>query len=132
MASLNSPAQLKARYPEMAVLADPVCQSALDDANEEINEAVWGARASKGEAALAAHMLVAKGALNDPNATGMQGAGPIQSMRVGDVSVSFDVNAMARAVDGHGLDMALTTTKYGLEYSRLIKSLACGGAVTGC
>lgn len=129
--ALNTPAQLKARYPELAALTDPVCQSALDDAFEEINETVWGTRGAKGEAALAAHFLVAKGALNDPNASGMQGSGPIQHMRVGDVSVSFDVNAMARAVDGHGLHMALTATKYGLEYDRLLKSLACGGAVTG-
>lgn len=131
MASLNTPAQLKSRYPELAAVLDATCQVALDDANEEINEAVWGVRATKGEAALAAHFLVSKGALNDPNASGMQGSGPIQHMRVGDVSVSFDVNAMARAVDGHGLDMALTATKYGLEYSRLLKTLAAGGAVTG-
>lgn len=132
MASIVTPAQLKVRYPELAGVSDPVCQMALDDADEEINVPVWGARAAKGESALAAHYLVARGALNDPNASGMQGSGPIQHMRVGDVSVSFDVNAMARAVDGGGLDMALSTTKYGLEYTRLLNSLACGGAVTGC
>lgn len=132
MATLVSPAQFKVRYPEFNSVADPIVQQALDDADEEINVDVWGTRAVKGESALAAHKLVTSGALNDPNATGIQGSGPVQNMKVGDVSLSFDVNAIARAVDTQGLDMGLATTKYGLEYTRLLKSLACGGAVTGC
>lgn len=132
MAAFVTPAQFKVRYPEFAAVSDPAVQQALDDADEEINVPVWGTRAAKGECALAAHLLVAHGALNDPNATGIQGAGPVQNMKVGDVSVSFDVNATARAVDQQGLDMSLATTKYGLEYNRLLKSLAAGGAVTGC
>lgn len=130
MSTLVNPTQFKARYPEFSALDDTIVQTALDDADEEINVDVWGTRAAKGESALAAHLLVTRGALNDPGATGMQGSGPVQNMKVGDVSLSFDVNAIARGVE-QGLEVALATTKYGLEYTRLLKSLAAGGAVTG-
>lgn len=130
MASLITPAQLRIRYPEFTGLSDPVCQAAIDDADEEINVDVWGARAVKGESALAAHYLVTKGALNDPGATGMQGAGPVNSMRVGDVAISYALSSIGGNAVNKGENLDLMSTKYGLEYSRLLESLACGGSVT--
>lgn len=129
MADLATIADLKAAYPEFSDVTDPVLQKALDDADEEINPAVWGTRGVKGEIALACHLLVTRGVLNDPNASGLSGSGPIQTMRVGDVTLSFDGTAVANAVQRGQINVALATDKYGLEYNRLLGTLACGGAV---
>lgn len=130
MATLLAPADFRIRYPEFTALSDPTIQAALDDADEEINVDVWGVRGIKGESALAAHLLVTRGALNDPGATGMQGAGPINSMRVGDVTLSYAISGIGGNAVNKGEDLSLMSTKYGLEYMRLLKSLACGGSVT--
>ena len=130
--SLVTPAQFKVRYPEFAALDSTyVVQPALDDADEEINPTFWGARAIKAESALAAHYLVTRGALNDPGSTGIQGSGEIQTMRVGDVTLGFDNTAIADAVRRGDLEIGLASTKYGLEYQRLLQSMGGGGATTG-
>lgn len=125
-----TPTDLKTRYPEFTNVSTPVIQAAIDDADEEINADVWGARAEKGESALAAHLLIIRGALNDPGATGMQLSGPINSMRVGDVSLTGALASIGGNAVNRGVDLSLMSTKYGLEYLRMLDTLAVGGSVT--
>jgi hypothetical protein len=131
MATLVQPSQFIVTYPEFAHVDPLIIQAALDDADDEINEAVWGTRAAKGESALAAHLLMLRGALNPPGQSGVVGVGPVQAMHVGDVSLTYDTNALGQAVARGRISIALAMTKYGLEYTRLLDTLASGGAVTG-
>lgn len=120
--SLATIANLKASWPEFTAIADPVIQAALDDADEEINAAAWGTRAVKAECALAAHFLKQRGVLN----TGASGGLPtdnIGSVKVGEVSVTYNTAAIMMAIQA-GADPALASTKYGMEYLRLMDTVA--------
>lgn len=122
MPTIATPADLKSRWPEFTAISDPVIQVALDDADEEINADAWGTRAVKAECALAAHLLKQRGVLN----TGASGGLPtdnIASAKVGDVSVTYNTAAVMMAVQA-GADPSLATTKYGLEYIRLMNTVA--------
>lgn len=131
MATLATPTELKASYPEFASLSDLVVQAQLDTADEQINEDAWGSRAKRAEMLLACHLLIVSGALGSGTGGGA-GGGPIQSARVGDVSVTY-ASTNALAVQLQGLDPGLAQSRYGVEYARLVRLAAMGGAVLdGC
>lgn len=126
--SIATPAELKARAPEFAALSDPTVQIHLDMATEEIEPTAWGSRAKSAEILLACHKMIVLGTLNAAGSGGGGATGPIQSASVGDVSVTYGATA-SLAVQLQGLDPALALSRYGLEYARLIKLAAMGGAV---
>lgn len=121
MATIATPDDLKTRWPEFAGVADPLIQDALDDADEEINADAWGTRAVKAECALAAHFLKKNGALTS-GAPGLP-TDNLGSVKVGDVSVTYNTAAIMMAVQA-GVDASLADTKYGLEYIRLMNTVA--------
>lgn len=126
--SIATPAELKARAPEFAALSDPTVQTYLDMATEEIEPGAWGSRAKSAEILLACHKMIVLGVLNAAGSGGGGATGPVQGVKVGDVSVSYGATA-SLAVQLQGLDPALALSRYGLEYARLIKLAAMGGAV---
>lgn len=125
--SLVTPSQLKIAYSEFTSVDDAVVQFWLDSAEEEINLTAWGTRASKAEMALACHMMIVSGVTSTGGAGGGS-SGAIASVSVGDVSVSYD-SAAAAAVSSQGLDPSLASSRYGVEYARLVKTMAYGAAV---
>ena len=128
--SLATPTELKQRYPEFAAVSDPVIQVYLDQASEEINEEAWGSRAKTAEILLACHKAYVAGVLTASTTTGGGAAiGPVASVSVGDVSVTYA--ATATLAVQQGLDASLSGNKYGTEYNRLVKLAAYGGAVLG-
>lgn len=133
MATIATPTELKARAPEFAALSDPTVQVYLDMADEEISADAWGSRAKSAEILLACHKMLVLGALGSSGSSGGSSVtGGIQSMDVGDVSVSYGSTAVA-AVQIQGLDPSLGLSRYGMEYARLQKLAAMGGAVLdGC
>lgn len=122
MSTIATPTQLKTSWPEFAAIDDTVIQAALDDADEEINADAWGTRAVKAECALAAHFLKQRGVL-DAGAPGGLPTDNVASVKVGDVSVTYNTAAVMMAVQA-GVDPALVTTKYGQEYVRLMGTVA--------
>ncbi len=127
---LASAAELKAIYPEFVSVSNDVVDYFIADADEEINEDLWGTRAKKAEMLLACHMMVVAGITSANSATSGGGAttGAIQSVSVGDVSVTYG-GASSSAVSSQGLDPSLAGSKYGLEYARLIRTKAFGVGV---
>ena len=111
MATLIVPADVRKISPLFDSLTDPQIQAKIDLADLEINPTAWGARAKYAEALLTAHLLVALGALN---ASAIPGAGPVQSVSVGDVSVTYATAGQASKPS------ALATSVFGQEYNRLI------------
>ncbi len=126
--AIATAATLKALFPEFVGVADDVVELFIASALREINEDSWGERAIDAELALTCHKMVTAGVAN-PNQSGGGGAsGPIQSVKVGEVSVSYGATA-ALAVQLQGLDPGLAGSKYGIEYARLVKGMAYGTEV---
>lgn len=126
--ALVTATHLKLLYPEFANVADDVVAEYIDQADEEINADNWGTRAKKAEMVLACHMMVVGGAASPDQAGSGASSGPIQSVKVGEVSVSYGATA-ALAVQLQGLDPGLAGSRYGVEYARLVKSMAYGAEV---
>jgi hypothetical protein len=129
MATLATPGDIRDAAPEFSSLTDPQIQRYIDMADEEINPDAWGSRAKRAEILLTCHKMVVLGA-RDQAGQGAGGAasGPVQSVKVGEVSVSYGATS-SLAVQLHGLDASLASNRYGVEYARLQKLAAYGGAV---
>jgi len=114
---------IRTSFPEFATADEGLLQSCIDDADLEINGDAWGSRAELAEKYLAAHYATVR--LRKSGA-----AGPIIGQRVGDVAVQYaqPMNSLI----GSGLDPALATTSYGLNYARLVRIAGMGFATTGC
>jgi len=119
--------------PEFEPLTDPAIQFYLDMAAEEIDEDAWGSRARSAHIQLTCHLMTVMGALTSANQGAGSGAsGPVQSVKVGEVSVTYAATA-SLAVQLQGLDSSLASSRYGVAYARLIKLAAMGAAVLdGC
>lgn len=127
---LASAAELKLIYPEFAGVSNDVVSYFIADADEEINEDLWGTRAKKAEMLLACHMMIVAGVVSAASGSGAGGSagGPVQSVSVGDVSVTYAGTA-ASAVSSAGLDASFAASRYGVEYARLVKTKAFGADV---
>lgn len=129
MANLITAAELQTALPEFAGVAPSVVDFWITLTDEEIDHDRWGTRGKAAEMYLAAHKMVIAGVVNPAQAAGSGGAsGAIQSVKVGDVSVSYGSTA-SLAVQLQGLDPSLATTKYGIEYARLVRSKGFGAEV---
>lgn len=128
MANLVTAAELKTAYPEFSGVEVPVIDDWIGRADEEINADAWGTRGKKAEMALACHLMTMAGVGQTTQTGAGQAAGPISSIKVGEVSVGY-ANTAAIAVQVSGLDPSLANTRYGLEYARLIKTMAYGAEV---
>jgi hypothetical protein len=114
---------VKALASEFSGLSDPEIQRFINDAALEINTAVFGAKAVRAGTLLTAHLLTTL----TPGASGGPAvAGPIQSERVGDVQTTYAVPTIGSPL---GQAAGLATSKYGVEYARLVRQCASGAWV---
>lgn len=116
---------VKAVCPEFNAVANSVVQAYIDMADSEISEDDWGSRASRAEIVLTAHLMTVAGVLNSSSQTGGNVTGPVSSVSVGDVSVTYAATS-SLAIQIQNLDASLASTKYGQEYARLVKLAAQG------
>lgn len=97
-------------FPALASYSNTQLEPYIEDAEMEVDSAVWGDFTDRGVKYLAAHLayvgLVA----------GPAGGGPVQSESLGDASVSYAVKASA--------DSDLARTAWGVEFMRLKKRFA--------
>jgi hypothetical protein len=112
-------ADLKARFPEFAPVADATVTALLDEATARVGES-WVERDRRiAQLYLAAHLLASEG---EPHrTTGGLGAsvvttGVVKRRRVGDVETEF---AGATGGAGGGTAGSLATTVYGQRYLEL-------------
>jgi hypothetical protein len=106
-----TPADMKAEFAkDFAAEDNSVLQRAIDRAARQIGDA-WGDLADDGTLYLAAHLRsVAKGGSSGT-------AGPVQSKKVGELSVTYSVQ-MTPLTEG-----PLASTAYGREYLRMLYTL---------
>jgi len=107
-ARLATKAEILTLAPELT--DDAVLDELIEVAGTMINVGCWGSKASKGHAALAAHLA---SSLQSSGSTGP--AGPIASRAIGSISVSYAGQPPS--------DPELGRTKYGELYLILRKSL---------
>lgn len=106
--------------PEFVSLDPVIVDRYIAIAEQEINPRVFGARTARAGALLTAHLLtVTPPAGVTPAAAPV---GPIASESVGGVSVSYAVPALS----GAGLAAGLALSRYGVEYSRMVRQCAAG------
>jgi hypothetical protein len=111
--------------PEFGVASDQVLDRYIAWASSEVNEDVHGARAARAGALLTAHLLtVLPYGVSGSNTSSSQSAGPVVRERVGDVEVQYSdpSSSISQAITSAGLGQS----KYGVEYSRLVRLAACG------
>lgn len=129
MATLATPAEVRTAAPEFTGLSDPVIQSYIDMADTEIDADAWGSRAKRAEVVLTCHLMTIYGALTTAGGAGGAASGAVQSIRVGEVSLTYA--APAAAIPGDVGGASLELSRYGQEYARLIR-LAAYGAALAC
>jgi len=112
-------AQFKARYPEFAAVSDTLIDLVLADAAEFVAETWRQADRIPAVMALAAHMLAMEG---EPqrSAGGSGGAstvsGPVQSAKVGDVSVTFKGWSVGGGGSSGPISDSYVQTAYGQRF----------------
>lgn len=126
-----TPADLRARYPAFASVADATIQIYLNDANGGDVDTSWIERDfSPAIQAAAAHRMSRAGVLaTDGAATAASG---IDSFKSGAVTINFNADAVKAAVAG-----GWASTSYGQEYYELLRRSkggprVVGGGVAGC
>lgn len=112
-------AEIKARYPALSTIADPVIEVAIADAVPWFDADRWGAFYAQGFAAFVAHMVVADQRAAAGNAAGASGL--MTSKKVGDVEVQYAAPAVSIA------DVAFASTSYGQRYLQLRRLIGIGG-----
>jgi hypothetical protein len=101
-------ADFTARIPDAASLGSPTIQVALDDAESWIDLRAFGRKSLQAHVLLAAHLLAIRtGALGGA-------AGPVTSMRAGEIGATFAAPISTSA---------LATTRWGAEFSAIVRSL---------
>jgi hypothetical protein len=108
-------ADVLARCPEFASLADPIIPNAIADAMLQ-QSASWGVQANLAAIYLTGHIL----ALEYPALVKNQ----VQSVSAGGVSKTYAVGQVDTSAGALGL------TRYGREYLRLVRQRGFIGAVT--
>lgn len=108
MSSIETLKRIAPEFSERTDLKEWLFQAAAN-----MNPEAWGNLYPLGAAYLAAHFLT--------QSVGAQftsgGAGPVTSVKEGDLSLSFG------SVTGSGSDVFYTTTKFGVEFLRMRKTL---------
>lgn len=114
-----TPADIKARYPEMASFTDPQIQIVITDAVPWFDVDRWGGFYEQGVAAFVAHTLTVdkRTAAGGGNAA----SGPQSQKSVGDVSVSYAVPQFTKPTDAFW-----ATTGYGQRYLQLRRLVGLG------
>lgn len=115
-----TPADVKAIAQEFSGVPDATFAPYIARASRGLNPTVWGQRIADACAQLVAHYMTE----NPPTGVTFVPAapGPIASKTVGSVSVTYAVAAYV-ASNSAG---SLTATKYGKEYSRMVREVAAG------
>ncbi len=121
--ALCTAAQVIAIAKEFASVPIPEIEGFIELAEMEIDEEAWGSRASLACRWLTAHLMSIGGVLST-SAGGSSAAGAVTSVSVGDVSVSY-----ADPAASGGASSGLSSTRYGVEYARLISLAAMGAAL---
>lgn len=109
-------ADIKARYQELASVADPTINLAITDAVPWFDETRWGSFYAQGFAAFVAHMVTF-----DTKTSSAGASGAVQSKSVGDVSVSFAQLQFKKPTDAFW-----ASTKYGQRYLELRRLVGIG------
>lgn len=120
--ALCTAAQVIAIAKEFASVPIPEIEGFIELAEMEIDEEAWGSRASLACRWLTAHLMSIGGVLST-SAGGSSAAGAVTSISVGDVSVGYASPA------GSDSSSNLSSTRYGVEYARLISLAAMGAAL---
>lgn len=119
-ARLATKAEVLTLAPELT--DDAVLDELIEVAGTMINVGCWGSKASKGHAALAAHLATT--VQSNQQQQGQDPVGPIGSRSIGSISVGY---TSKRLEDGISVvtpsDPELGTTTYGRLYLILRKSL---------
>lgn len=117
-------ADVRAYAPELTALPDAVIDYWIGEADAEIDPSVFGTLIKAAGANLTAHKIIFHGAavslgINPPGSGGA-GLGALTALTVGQVSASFASLASQSNLGGANA-AALVTTRYGLEYKRLVQ-----------
>jgi hypothetical protein len=117
-------ADVRAYAPELTALPDAVIDFWIGEADQEINPDVFGDLVKAACANLTAHKIIFHGAgaavgIPAPGSGGA-GLGAITGISVGQVSAQFASLASQSGLGGANA-AALMTTRYGLEYKRLVQ-----------
>jgi hypothetical protein len=116
---------------------ESVVLSAIAKAEKRIARELWGERADDGVILLAAHILYANHLINNTPAMGSSSntsagatAGPIQSMNVGPLSVSYGASAGVTSASGEDAfrNDVLGTTPWGKQFIEMRSELMLRGA----
>lgn len=111
-------ADLKARYPEFAAVADARITAVLDEIALEVDATWIEDHRRPAMLALAAHLLAMEGALSNNQSAGASGPGAVIREKVGDVEVAY-ANPSASSQSATGSEARYGQTHYGrrfLEY----------------
>jgi len=112
--------------PEFCDVPIPVIDKFIAAADLQIGDC-WGDRATYAGVLLTAHMLTVS-KVKDGSGAGGSGAGPVQSVTVGQVSVTYGSGIVSSALS-RGLSAGLAGSSYGIEFDRLSQLMAAGAAV---
>ena len=116
--TLPTAADLKARFPEFAPVADGLVGAVIGEAAGSVDETWRGADRSPAILALAAHMLALEGEPGRTNGTSTgAGVGAVQSIKVGDVETQF--GSRGAGVVAGAASLGLTDTTYGQRFIAL-------------
>lgn len=110
--------QLKERFPEFAGVANARIDAVLAETSSFVDHMWFETDVVPAKLYLAAHILASEGALVS-GGHGDGTKGPIQSVSVGDSSVSF--GAAGAGVIAAGQSLGLTNTSYGMRFMALRK-----------
>lgn len=118
-----TPADLKARYPAFADVADATVQVYLDDTKTSVDHSWSETYYLLGKVAKAAHDMALLGIGKRSEAEGWAAAG-LTAIRTGNFNASFSDAKVAKASGG-----TLAATPYGLIFKRLLRQAKGGPRV---
>jgi hypothetical protein len=119
-----SVAVFRARYPEFAAVPDATVEAVLTDAIAEVGTLWIEDDRKPAQLALTAHWLVGQGVLGGIVAAGggaVQTAGPVASVKVGDVETTFAKASGGSSGGSSGSLSDYLTTSYGQRFLALLR-----------
>lgn len=125
--ALWTAADVIAFAPEFGEVAIPVIDKFIMMADLQVGD-LWGDRAKYAGILLTAHMLTVHKVKETSGGAGGSAAGPVQSVQVGQVTVSYASGLLSSALN-RGLSAGLAGSAYGVEFDRLSQLMAAGAAV---
>jgi hypothetical protein len=120
MVAIPTPAELKAKFPAFAAVADLTVTMFIEEATRSIDESWLAGDQKNAIMYLACHLMFTNGVLNAGTPPGGGGAGAaIASESIGDASVSYVTGQLLKG--GGSLDDDFRTTVWGRRYLKLLK-----------